>query len=177
MEERCFGRNNIVRLIAEPKIDGLSFSARYVEGIYTLGATRGDGQIGEATTENLAAVQNWPRKLVGNFPRIFEPRGEVYLTRANFKLLNEHQLANGLPPFSNARNAAAGSLRQLNPEITRSRNLDYLVHGWGEISDDFKMPEYYFDFKTTVASWGLQIVPSYVNNDIFDHNLNQYIGT
>jgi DNA ligase (NAD+) len=163
-------------LIAEPKIDGLSFSARYENGVYVQGLTRGDGESGELATEQLAGVRDWPMKLEGDFPEVFEPRGEVYMTHDNFRLLNVERTAVGEPLFANCRNAAAGSLRQIDPAVTAKRRLDYMVHGWGEISPDHDLGDSYFDFKTRIASWGLKVVPSYVHGDVFDHNLNRYVG-
>jgi DNA ligase (NAD+) len=121
-----------VDVFAELKIDGLSFSARYEKGFFVQGVTRGDGEVGEDVTSNLATVL--PRELVGNFPAVLELRGEVYMKREHFEALNALRAAEGEPLFANARNAAAGSLRQLNAEVTRARNLSYFTYGWGEAS-------------------------------------------
>ncbi len=122
--------NEEIQYIFEPKIDGLSFSARYENGKFVLGLTRGDGEVGENITDNLATIL--PKELYGDFPKILEVRGEVYMSHESFAALNE-----GLPEgekFANPRNAAAGSLRQLDANITASRGLSYFVYGWGEIS-------------------------------------------
>lgn len=121
-----------VEIFCEPKIDGLSFSARYEKGTLTLGATRGDGTTGENITENLATFL--PNKLKGNPPEVLEIRGEVYLSHKEFERINKENEAKGGKIFANPRNAASGSLRQLDTSITASRNLKYFAYGLGEIS-------------------------------------------
>jgi DNA ligase (NAD+) len=124
-----------VELIAEPKIDGLSLSLRYEGGVLARAATRGDGTEGEDVTANVRRVGDIPAKLRGRTPpEVSEVRGEVYMTRAAFLKLNEEQSAAGRTVFANPRNSAAGSLRQLDPEVTASRPLRFLAYAWGEMS-------------------------------------------
>ena len=147
-----------IAVVAEPKIDGLAVSIRYENGRYVRAATRGDGSEGEDITANVATIDGVPETLKGsNIPDVIEVRGEVYLRRDDFFTLNETREAAGEARFANPRNAAAGSLRQLDVEVTRARPLKIFLYAWGEVS---QLPaETHSGVLDAYESWGLPVNP------------------
>ncbi len=126
--------SDAIDIVVEPKIDGLSISLRYEDGVFVRGATRGDGREGEDVTANIRTMDDIPQKIRGNVPEVLEVRGEVFMSKADFLTLNQRQEEAGGKLFANPRNAAAGSLRQKDPAITASRPLKVFVYAWGDVS-------------------------------------------
>ena len=142
---------------AEDKIDGLSCSLRYEGGRLVRAATRGDGQVGEDVTSNVAHIADIPQYLAGDVPAVFEIRGEVFMSRADFAALNAAQHERGEKLFANPRNAAAGSLRQKDASITAARPLRFWAHGWGAAS---AVPaETQMAMMRQIAAWGVPVSP------------------
>lgn len=155
--KRFLNSSDDIVFTSEPKMDGLSFSALYVNGIFSRGSTRGDGKIGEDITENLKVIKGFPLYLEKDVPERFEVRGEVFMSKEDFLALNSKNEAEHKKTFANPRNAAAGSLRQLDAKITQERNLSFIVYTWGEVSDiRWSSQE---EFLNYVASLGFPVNP------------------
>jgi DNA ligase (NAD+) len=128
--------NETLRIISELKMDGLSLSLRYQNGLLARAVTRGDGTVGEDVTANVRGIPDIPQDIsAATSAEVFEVRGEVYMTKANFLALNESLAAAGKPLKANPRNTASGSLRQSDPAVTASRKLNFMAYGWGEVSE------------------------------------------
>ncbi len=146
-----------IAFMSEPKIDGLSFSARYENRRFVSGATRGDGTTGEDITANLKTIKQLPLTLPEDAPDILEVRGEVYMAKEDFFALNERYAAENKKTFANPRNAAAGSLRQLDPKITAERNLSIFAYTWGEVST--RKWQSQAEFFECLKAWGFPTNP------------------
>ena len=153
------GVDKALAYVGEPKLDGLAVSVLYENGQLIRAATRGDGQTGEDITENVRTIRSIPLCLQGDhFPRRLEVRGEVFISKAGFKQLNQQARAAGEKEFVNPRNAAAGSLRQLDPSITATRPLEVFFYALGIVSEDFT-PQQHFSVLRYLQSWGLRVNP------------------
>src|ERR1051325_11279699 len=158
--QRFLKTTDPIEYVAEPKVDGVAVELVYEIGAFTLGSTRGDGIEGEDITLNLATIRSLPMRLrteQRNAPERLELRGEVYLPRIAFQKLNQQREEDGQAVFANPRNAAAGSLKQLDSSITAKRPLDFFLHGRGVISGVAFATQ--FEFLDAVKNWGLKPVP------------------
>ena len=143
----------------EPKLDGLAISLLYQDGVLVRAATRGDGTKGEDVTLNVRTIDAIPLRLLGNdYPPELEVRGEVIITKAGFETLNEQQRNNNAKLFANPRNAAAGSLRQLDPRITATRPLSFYCYGIGKVAGD-SLPQRHSEIMQQLKNWGFPVNP------------------
>ena len=166
-----FNRRVLDRLIGdeeveyscEPKLDGIAVNLTYKEGLLEIATTRGDGKTGEDITHNVKTIKSIPLSLISkdsNYPEHIEIRGEVFIEKAAFDLANKNSIKAGEKTFANPRNAAAGSLRQLDPAITASRPLQFFAHGVGYVqAKKFNLPETHVEILELYRSWGLPINP------------------
>jgi DNA ligase (NAD+) len=155
--KRFLGRAEPLVFVAEPKIDGLSISLTYEHGRFVRGATRGDGTEGEDVTANLRTMKSVPDKLHSHAPALIEIRGEVFMTKADFLALNQSQAEAGAKVFANPRNAAAGSLRQLDVRITAARPLSLFAYAQGESSEPVAAT--HWDYLEWLKSSGFEVNP------------------
>ncbi|UJF24780.1 NAD-dependent DNA ligase LigA [Suttonella sp. R2A3] len=151
-------QNETLALSAEPKFDGLAMSLRYERGVLVSAATRGDGSEGEDVTANVRTISAIPLRLRGDAPEVLEVRGEIYMPHAAFEALNDHALANDQKTFANPRNAAAGSLRQLDPSVTAKRQLAFFAYGHGELQG-VDLPATYSEWLERYREWGIPVCP------------------
>ncbi|HLM72385.1 MAG TPA: NAD-dependent DNA ligase LigA, partial [Polyangiaceae bacterium] len=160
---RLLGEGETLRYVTELKIDGLAVSLRYEDGRFVRGATRGNGVVGEDVTAQLRTIRSIPDRLDDAPPEVLEPRGEAYITLAEFEKLNKSLEEGGKRPFANPRNLAAGSIRQLDPKITAQRPLTILLYGVGEGGEIF---ESHSAMLATLKGYGLRVNPYEVHDDI-----------
>ena len=158
---RLLGVTGPIEYVAEPKLDGLGVELVYENGLLTVGSTRGDGYVGENVTANLKTIKSIPLRLITRWlpaPERLEVRGEVIMEKEAFRRLNEEREKRGEPPFANPRNAAAGSVRQLDPSVTASRPLDMYCYAYGQIvgGPDFKT---HWEVLEAYKKWGLKVNP------------------
>ena len=161
-----------IAFTAEDKIDGLSCSLRYENGVLVRAATRGDGQVGEDVTANVQHIDDIPKMLRNKAPEVFEVRGEVYMSKQDFTALNAAQHEAGGKLFANPRNAAAGSLRQKDAGVTAKRPLKFWAHGWGAASE---VPgETQAEVVAKLAEWGFPISPLFRRCETLEEMLAHY---
>jgi DNA ligase (NAD+) len=163
--KRLNNNNSPIEYVVEPKMDGLAIELVYEDGKLSVSSTRGDGYTGENVTANIKTISTVPHSLVSSsgkdeIPRLLEVRGEVYMEKKDFAALNRIRLSEGLTLFANPRNAAAGSLRQLDPEVTKKRNLNMFCYGTG-IVNDYKVDTYY-EVMLFLNGFGLRVNREYM---------------
>ncbi len=169
-DRRVHESENCVQYVVEPKIDGLSVSLEYVDGVFTRGSTRGDGDVGEDVSGNLRVIRNVPLKLNKSLPYI-EVRGEVYMPKKSFERVVDRQLLNDEKPFKNPRNAAAGSLRQKDSSVTATRGLDIFVFNIQQVEGvTLNSHKESLDF---LKELGFNTVPNYVRVDSIDRAIDE----
>ena len=162
-----------IAFTAEPKIDGLSASLRYENGVLVLGATRGDGAVGEDITANLRTIADIPHQLAGSgWPQSIEIRGEVYMTYAEFEALKARSAATGGQDYVNPRNTAAGSLRQKDAAVTAGRNLKFFAYAWGFATEEPAATQ--FEAVQRFAQWGFRVSPLMVRARSLEELVAQY---
>ncbi len=158
--KKFLGTSSEIEYTLEPKMDGLAVELVYERGVFTLGSTRGDGYNGEDVTNNLRTIPSIPLRLLSRHepvPELLEARGEVYMEKRAFEKLNEERKRQGLPTFANPRNAAAGSLRQLDPKVTASRPLQIFLYGIGRVEG--RSFDTQWQILQTFKKWGLRVNP------------------
>ncbi|NNC59738.1 MAG: NAD-dependent DNA ligase LigA, partial [Erythrobacter sp.] len=162
-----------IAFTAEDKIDGLSCSLRYERGKLVRAATRGDGQVGEDVTPNVAHIADIPQELAGDVPAVFEIRGEVYMAKEDFLALNAAQEEAGGKLFANPRNAAAGSLRQKDASVTAQRPLRFWSHGWGAVEGEVP-GETQAAVVEQIAAWGVPVSPLFTRCENLEQMFAHY---
>ncbi len=163
-----------VMYVAEPKLDGVAVSLTYADGTLERGATRGDGNVGEDITQNVKTIGSVPLRLRGKaYPKLLEARGEVFMTHEGFRRLNEEQRKSGGKSFVNPRNAAAGSLRQLDSSLTAKRPLQVYFYGIGKVEGG-SIPDSHFELLARLRDWGLRVSPLAERVDGIDGCLDYY---
>ncbi|KAF0119530.1 MAG: DNA ligase (NAD+), partial [bacterium] len=159
--KRLLSTTEDIEYVAEPKVDGVAVELVYEQGRLSVGSTRGDGVVGEGVTQNIKTIRSIPLRLIGKerkFPELVEVRGEVYLGKEDFQELNRRREDEGEPLFANPRNAAAGSLRQLDSNITAQRPLDIFCHGIGRVIGTSL--DTHMEILKAFDQWGLKVIPN-----------------
>lgn len=160
LSEAIFENEAKIAYAAEPKMDGLAINIRYESGQLVQATTRGDGSVGEDVTHNIRTIRTIPLTLIGEgWPAVLEIRGEIFMSKAVFAQLNKDHLERGEKPFANPRNAAAGTLRQLDSKVASQRKLSLYLYGWGEISEEWALPRFYHQTLEQFKHWGLPTNP------------------